>query len=159
MRYLSNLAVISEDEQYRYELRRRWADGHEAHFVMLNPSTADAQEDDPTIRRCVGFASSWGFGALVVTNLFAFRATNPRELFEQEDPTGPENDSHVRNAAETAAITVLAWGSHGDFLNRDSEVLKLLAGVPTFALHVTRNGSPGHPLYLSKASDLKVFPQ
>ncbi len=116
---------------------------------MLNPSTADAEHDDPTIRRCFGFARSWGFGALEVVNLFAWRSTSPAALQSAKDPVGPANDAAILDAHACCGQTVLAWGNHGAHLNRDREVRLLLDGdasVVHFGL--TGAGQPRHPLYI-----------
>jgi hypothetical protein len=144
-------AVVSDCERYRYRLDRRWGDrGDGVNFIMLNPSTADATHDDPTIRRCVSFAKEWGKGAIVVTNLFAFRATDPRGLASQDDPVGPENDTFIREAATSAGLVVCAWGAHGFARERAGSVLAALRrmGVTPTALRLTKDACPSHPLYL-----------
>lgn len=103
-------ALISECGLYRYRLWRRWGIGPHATWIMLNPSTADADLDDPTIRRCIGFARAWGFSAIEVVNLFALRATNPRELGRSADPIGPDNDRHLSEAGRAAELRIAAWG-------------------------------------------------
>ena len=111
-------AVISDCERYRYRLTRRWDDGPTCTFIMLNPSTADARKDDPTIRRCIGFARREGCAALLVINCFAFRATKPADLFAAEDPIGPENDRHIMAASLDADGQVIAaWGDRRSGLN------------------------------------------
>lgn len=139
-------ARLSECGRYRYELWRRWEDGPHVLFVMLNPSTADATNDDPTIRKCIGYAKRWGFGALCVANLFAFRATDPKDMKRAADPVGRDNDATLKRLANDAGLIVAAWGAHGSHLGRDKAVLKMLPTIK--ALHVTKDGSPGHPLYL-----------
>lgn len=145
-------AVLSPCGIYRYRLDRRVGDDPRAcNFLMLNPSTADATQDDPTIRRCIAFAKGWGYGRLVVTNLFAYRATDPREMMTTRTPVvGPENNQHIIEAATAAAVTVCAWGAHGSTYGRDRAVLRLLgnAGIEPMALRVTKGGAPAHPLYL-----------
>jgi hypothetical protein len=115
-------------------------------FVGLNPSTADATNDDPTVRRCINYAKDWGYAALCMTNIFAFRATDPRDMKAVSDPIGPENDAHLSRLASQAGIVVAAWGCHGIHRGRSSHVLKLMPLL--HALHVTKDGDPGHPLYL-----------
>lgn len=145
-RELEHSAKLSHCRQYRYDLWRRWGEGPYCMFVGLNPSTADESNDDPTIRRCVGFAQSWGFGALCMTNLFAFRATKPSEMMASIDPVGPENDLTLLTLASGAGLVVAAWGAHGAFQNRDQEVR---AALPALSyLRLTKHGHPGHPLYL-----------
>ena len=108
-------AEISPCGLYRYSLTRKWeAWKGTVNFIMLNPSTADAQEDDPTIRRCIGFAKAWGYGGIVVTNLFAYRATNPKELKKVDKPFGEHNHLYQLEAAVISSeLTVCAWGAHG----------------------------------------------
>ena len=140
--------------RYRYSLRRRWkGSGKPVLFVMLNPSTANALTDDPTIRRCIGFARSWHYPAVEVVNLFAYRATLPEDLKNAPDPVGAENDKHLLAAAHRSGSIVLAWGIHGTIGGRDREVLKLLEkeGYELNCLGVTRQGHPRHVLYLKKS--------
>src|SRR5688500_11357729 len=103
-------AVFDRSGRYRYRLWRRWGDGGAVAFVMLNPSTADAERDDPTIRRCGGFARAWGFGSMVVVNLFALRSSDPQRLRRARDPVGRENDRHIIDVTGTSDAVVLAWG-------------------------------------------------
>lgn len=147
-------AVISDCGRYRYELWRRWAEGPHVLFIMLNPSTADAENDDATIRKCIAYAKRWGFGALCVGNLFAFRATDPMEMKAASDPIGPENDASLAKLARSAGVIVAAWGVHGSHMGRATAVAKTLPTIK--ALHITKDGSPGHPLYLK--SDAQPHP-
>lgn len=140
-------ASFSRDGRYRYSLRRAWGEGPIAAWVLLNPSTADAKRDDPTIRRCIDFSRRWGFGALEVVNLFALRATEPSVLRRARDPVGPRNDRAISRAMERADAVVAAWGAHGAWGERASEVRRLLP-AGTLALGVTARGEPAHPLYL-----------
>jgi len=146
----SKTAILSPCGTYRYMLGRHVLPqgSGTCNFIMLNPSTADATEDDPTITRCIGFAKRWGFADLVVTNLFAFRATDPRELSKASDPIGPDNDRLILKYARDASFIVYAWGQHGTLKGRDKAVLSMLRGFPTFFLQKTKAGHPGHPLYL-----------
>lgn len=158
----ASYATISADGLYRYTLGRRWAQRPPAVFVMLNPSTADAETDDPTIRRCIGFAKSWGCGGIHVVNLYAYRATRPKHLWEAEDPIGPDNDDVLRmafhDASDTNRPVVAAWGAHGP-LDRAQFVHTLAhaRGVTMQAFALTKNGSPKHPLYLSAESQLRPY--
>lgn len=149
---MSTGAVFSGDRRYRYRLWRRWDLSRPLiAFCMLNPSTADERSDDPTIRRCIGFARDWGYGGVEIVNVFAFRATDPRELRRVRDPVGPRNDSYVLDAAERAASVVIAWGAHGAFRSRGIEALALLSPrARILALGWTRSGEPRHPLYLRR---------
>lgn len=144
-------AIISDCGTYRYLLQRFWDARLETlNFIMLNPSTADASEDDPTIRRCIGFARTLGFGSLEVTNLFALRSTDPMALRTHRDPIGPDNDENILGSAKVCQMTICAWGNHGSHLNRANRVLDMLrkAGVKPHALKLSKRGEPCHPLYL-----------
>jgi len=143
-------ATFDPTRAYRFRLTRTWdPDLPRVNFLMLNPSTADAQVIDPTVRRCVGFARTWGFGTLVVTNIFAFRATDPAVLAQLDDPVGSGNDGAITDAAVSAERVVVAWGTRGSHLDRGDRVAGLLAdhGVAAMTLRVTRDGHPAHPLY------------
>jgi hypothetical protein len=124
-------------------------------FVGLNPSTADEQADDPTVRRCVGFARRWNFGGLILVNLFAYRSTDPAGLLAVDDPIGPANDKHILASARTAERVVLAWGIRGRLLDRDRHVLSLLPGA--YCLGVTKDGHPKYPLYLAGNTCVRPF--
>lgn len=144
-------ATFDPTRTYRYRLTRTWdPQAPRVNFLMLNPSTADAFVLDPTVRRCVGFARSWGFGSLEVTNIFAFRATDPAVLVAQAEPVGAGNDRAICEAARTADQVVVAWGARGSHLGRGDVVALMLAGldVRPKALRVTRDGHPAHPLYV-----------
>lgn len=145
-------AHFSRDRRYRYRLWRRWDPSLPiVAFCMLNPSTADESTDDPTIRRCIGFARSWGYGGLEVVNLFALRATDPRELRLARDPIGCLNDAYVLDAAARSAAIVIAWGAHGVFRARGAAALELLSPrAQLLALGWTKAGEPRHPLYLRR---------
>lgn len=140
-------AVISDCGEYRYRLSRTWhTEKPTVAFLMLNPSTADATEDDPTIRRCRGFAKDWGYGSLVVANLFALRTSDPSNLRGHSDPVGPKNDKHLQNVCEQAEKVVAAWGANGSFNSRAIEVAETLES-DLYALDTTKDGHPVHPLY------------
>jgi hypothetical protein len=138
-------ACISRCGTYRYALWRRWAPGPQVLFVMLNPSTADRQRNDPTIRRCIGLAAAWGYGALAVGNLFAFRTPSPKVLKRAARPVGRANDRWLAWLAAESTRVVAAWGNEGALLARDAQVRALLA--PLYVLSLTRQGQPRHPLY------------
>jgi len=152
-------AEISDDGIYRYTLWRRWdKERPRALFVMLNPSTADADRDDPTIRRCVGFARSWGMGGLRVVNLYPFRATKPADLWKADVPEGYGNLNCIERMIDTAGISVAAWGAHGpEKKTREVRNLFYDLGVPLYALGLTNNGAPRHPLYIAAAAIPIVF--
>jgi hypothetical protein len=144
-------ATISECGQYRYHLERIWDERLPlCCWVMLNPSTADASQDDPTIRRCIGFAKSWGYGGIVVVNLFAVRATDPMDIYFHHYPEGPDVAEHLVKWATTCKMVVAGWGVHGGFRSRHKIVAGLLQsrGVKLHCLAVTKDGQPKHPLYL-----------
>ncbi len=150
-------AELSPCGQYRYTLCREWdAESPKVTFVMLNPSTADHQRDDPTIRRCTGFARRWGFGGLYVGNLFAWRSSRPENLYIVEEPVGEDNDAALQRLVAASALTVAAWGTRGHFLQRDVAVMPLLRNCK--ALGFTKEGFPRHPLRLPYATTLVEFP-
>jgi hypothetical protein len=153
---LQRSARLSPCGRWRFELRRSWpaGDGRCVCFVMLNPSTADAERDDPTIRRCLAFAKAWGYSSLVVCNLFALRATDPRELLGAADPIGPDGDVSLA-AARNADLVIAAWGAWVPF-GRDQQALWLLRRTPLYCLGLTKQGYPRHPLYCR--SDLQPIP-
>lgn len=155
MKYVNNDALVSPCGAYRYWLRRTWDEAKPVcTFVMLNPSTADARKDDPTIRKCVGFADRWGYGSLSVVNLFAYRATNPKVLLASPEVVGPDNDRHIRDCVLKSSLVVAAWGgSYPPMLtSRVAEVRAILRSTPTNLLPVclghTGGGDPRHPLYV-----------
>ena len=146
---MTRQTIFSPCRTYRYALWREWIGGYGyAMFVGLNPSTADETQDDPTIRRCIAFAKAWGYSGLCMTNLFAFRATDPKDMKASADPTGPENDAHLLALADGAGVIVAAWGANGIHKGRDANVRNLLPALHCLAL--TKDGHPGHPLYLRK---------
>lgn len=140
-------AVLSACAQYRYTLTRKWDwSKRSVTFIMLNPSTADADNDDPTIRRCIRFAKDWECGGVVVVNLFAFRSTSPLELMEAVDPIGPQNDAILQAAAQSPNLTVAGWGVHGEHMRRGAAVRAMFPRL--HVLKLTKGGHPGHPLYI-----------
>ena len=155
-------AELSTDQTYRYQLGRFWSGlGAVATFIMLNPSTADAHVDDPTIRRCIGFAKSWGCGGLRVVNLYALRSTDPRNLWTHPDPVGPDNDiclgATAMQTSGSGAPLVAAWGAHAK-ADRVKQVLEILQGQRLQCLGVTKSGAPRHPLYIASATALTDYP-
>jgi len=157
-------AIISPCGKYRYTLERIWEKEKPLLlFIMLNPSTADATEDDNTIRRCIGFAKSNGYGGILIGNLYAYRATKPRLLFNiRSIPfiTGPDNDEHICTMAERAKDIVFAWGNHGQKYSMGDRVAKRmsLAFNQPLCLGVNANGHPKHPLYVSSNVEFVKFP-
>jgi hypothetical protein len=150
-------AIFSECEHYRYVLRRTWdVTRRTVLFVGLNPSTADATVNDPTIRRCIRFAQDWNFGSLIMANLFAYRTTEPSLLPRVSDPVGPRNNWWLSMLQRKADLVIAAWGIHGTLLARNSEVLGKLTG--TYCLGLTKAGHPKHPLYLAANVTPRPFP-
>lgn len=141
-------AVISECGLYRYALTRWWGNGPNCGFIMLNPSTADAERDDPTIRRCIGFAQREGCGGLIVLNLFAFRATKPIDLAKAADPVGPQADHFLLDLIQNVdGPLIAAWGSHWIAGERAKDVTAMI-GRHCVCLGKTKDGHPRHPLYV-----------
>jgi len=154
-------ATFDATGQYRYRLGRCWQPTAPAlALIMLNPSRADAQQEDPTLRRCLQFARSWGFGRLTVINLFAYCSPHPAALGQVRDPIGPDNDRWLIQTATEATPLVLAWGNHGSLRHRDREVLALLSPHRDrcYCLGRNRTGQPRHPLYAPRTSTLQPFP-
>lgn len=160
--YLAATAVFSPDRVYRYVLHRRWAHGAVCLFLMLNPSTGSADNDDATIRRCAGFAHARGCRALTIVNLFGLVATDPHQLHRAVDPIGPDNDTHV--AQQLAAAhhrgdpCIAAWGTHAP-----SERVEAILGMPharssLTALATTNGGAPRHPLRLHHSAEPRPWP-
>lgn len=175
---MNRTARFDPTEAYRYELRREWgADfppalrhlagtlpapdpARSMAFLMLNPSTADAFKEDPTVSRCIRFAVTWGFGALEVVNIFALRSTDPKQLYKAEDPVGPDNDRTILEVARRSGLVVAAWGAHGALRDRGREVAQLLErhGLALHCLGATKDGHPRHPLYLPAAAQPVPYP-
>ena len=181
--YINKGAIISADGRYRYLLWREWRGTHDPKtwrwlrgedgriekdgsgadlgepkpcvFIMLNPSTADGDVDDPTIRKCVGFAKLWRYERLEVVNLFAYRATDPRtvlRLHHNDDPVGSQNQQWFDSSVDRAGIIVCAWGAHGSHLGQDETALGWLGDKPRYALALTKDNQPRHPLYMPYAA-------
>ena len=153
-------ALISECGTYRYLLWRKWGGSLDSvlSFVMLNPSTADALKDDPTIRRCIALAKRERLGGIQVVNLFAYRSTDPAVLGRVPDPVGPSNDHFIREQVFPGRVIVVAWGSVR-FQGRIGQVMGMLREHGrAYCLGTTKNGSPRHPLYLPSSTPLVSFP-
>lgn len=151
-------AIFDQTGQYRYQLGRRWrAEGQSVAFVMLNPSRADANCDDPTLRACMQFAYCWEYAALCVVNLFGYRTPHPQALKQAADPIGDDNDRYLLQAVEAADRVVLAWGNWGGLVGRDRTILTLLTPYQSKLtyLQLNRSGQPRHPLYIKRS----VLPQ
>ena len=157
----TSTAVISPCGLYRYILTRTWSAAEKIVWIMLNPSTADASLDDPTIRRCVGFSKQWGAGGIEVYNLFAFRATQPTELRTAADPIGISNDAFLSAIPQDRKI-VVAWGGSGPLLNvirpRSEQVRRILAHRKLECLgYSVKSGQPKHPLYLAAITERRAY--
>jgi hypothetical protein len=153
MPHANGAAIFDESETYRYSLDRiRDIKGPLLACIGLNPSTATESDDDPTIRRCVGYARAWGFGGIAMLNLFAFRATDPRTMKAASDPIGPCNDRVLEHYASRVSLILAAWGAHGSYMGRGEAVRSQMeSSGKLYALRLTSSGHPGHPLYLPKA--------
>lgn len=150
-------ATISPCGKYRYTLRRIWDHAlPPCYWIMLNPSTADDKEDDPTIRRVIGFSRSWGCGSADVFNLFALRATDPMALQLEDDPVGPENDHHLSTIAKDRMV-VAAWGTWGDYRSRALAMRRMFDGR-LICLGTTKDGHPRHPLYVRADAPRVPYP-
>lgn len=155
MQYISQNARFSRCGRYRYSLDRRWAEGNgRALFIGLNPSTADHRQDDPTIRRCVGFAKSWGYEAMEIVNLFAFRATYPEDLKNADEPIGAANARWIAKAIKASDIAIACWGNDGGFMDQASRLRKRYPNLNCLKMNLSDH--PAHPLYLK--ANLKPFP-
>jgi len=158
------MTLFSPCRKYRYTLWREWGTlpgdddlfaprksglrrGQYVQFIGLNPSTADETNDDPTIRRCINFAKDWGFGTLCMTNLFAFRATQPSDMMKEPEPVGPDNDTHLQLIAKKAGLVIAAWGTLGNHRGRADQVRSAIPNL--HAIGLSREGFPRHPLYVA----------
>lgn len=154
---LDSGAIFSPCRRWRYLLWRRWdPELSVCNFIGLNPSTADEQADDPTIRRCIRFAADWGYGAVHMTNIFAFRATDPKVMMAAgSNAVGPRNNEYLLHTARAAELVIAAWGVGGGHLDREGHVIRMCAQtrIDLHALALSKDGHPRHPLYLR--ADLK----
>lgn len=152
-------AAFSDCRLYRYRLWRQWSDLPPAVFVMLNPSTADEIDNDPTVERCERRARAMGYGGLRVANIFALRSTDPSALYEHADPVGKDNDAAIVESVTGAGLVVCAWGAHGNLFHRGEKVLQLLrgAGVVPHYLQLNKDGTPKHPLYVPYEKQPKAW--
>ncbi len=148
MEEVTSWAMFSPCRTHRFVLGRKWSDKPLVMFIGLNPSTADETKNDPTVRRCIGYAKDWGYGGLLMTNIFAYRSTDPKHLLECQDPIGPGNDEALLQCYTEADVAIAAWGTHGTLMDRHLAIRKLLPKL--HYLKLTKDGHPGHPLYLPK---------
>ena len=153
-------ALFSPCGHYRYALWRVWDSGGESlAWIGLNPSTADEQKDDPTIRRILDFSKRWGYKGAVMLNLFAFRATHPEVMMDALDPAGPENNNVIANFCDVSTVVIACWGNLGSFQGRDICVRPLIKPQSKLrCLKLTEQGQPWHPLYVKKTTTPKPFP-
>ncbi|MGR3660383.1 MAG: DUF1643 domain-containing protein [Paracoccaceae bacterium] len=157
----ASIAVYSDCERYRYSLTRVWDEsGKKALFIMLNPSTATEVQNDPTVERCERRSRTLGFGAFQVTNIFAWRDTDPKKMRSAVDPVGPENDATILNGCAWADMIICAWGTHGAHLQRGQQVENLLRATfePLYQLGLTKDGHPKHPLYIAYTEQPALWP-
>jgi hypothetical protein len=177
MKYTAGFGPLGTEDPYRYTLGRDWTDeldlfslaspnalaAQVALFLMLNPSTADAFKNDPTVAKCIRVARRLGYGGIEVRNIFAIRGTDPAILKQVADPIGPENDQAILSCATDPAtgLIVAAWGSHGIYKNRASQVVRILQAVhkPIYCFAVTKQHQPVHPLYQREDQELMVWRQ
>ena len=153
-------AEFSECGRYRYLLQRQWGDEAICLFVGLNPSTATADSDDATVRKCVALARTWGFSGMTMANLFAVRCRYPQILSTHQDPVGPDNDRFLLPAVKQAHTVVAMWGNHGlksygQSARRDQYILSLRDDWQ--CIGITKHGAPRHPLYVASSSSLMNF--
>ena len=157
-----NTAVISPCEKYRYYLSRKLAPEHQrisrCAFIMLNPSTADATKDDPTIRRCMAYAEREGAGELIVGNLYAYRTPSPKALRDAQYPVGEQNDLWLYTILRGCEVVIVGWGTKAERYRvlQFEEILDEL-NMDVFCLHQNTDGSPGHPLFLKADAELLVY--
>ena len=146
-------AVFSLSRTYRYTLSRVWNEKEPyVMFVGLNPSTADETKNDPTVTRCINFADAWGYGGIIMTNIFAYRSTDPKNLLTVDDPVGPKNDEYLLKTAGDAGLIVCSWGYFPEHEARQGDVRnRTLFPHRLYHLGLTKKGWPRHPLYLKKS--------
>ena len=148
-------ANISKDKIYRYTLSRTWdSTKPTVLFIGLNPSIADENIDDPTITRCINFAKDWGYGTLLMANLFAFRSTYPKEIYLIDDPIGKDNDHYILECVKQSDLIIACWGNNGTYMDREKIIKELVPNL--YCLQKNKNGTPHHPLRLS--GDINPIP-
>ena len=146
-------AIFSKCKTYRYELHRIWdAEGPKIMFLMLNPSTANETIDDRTVSRCINYAQEWGYGGLLIGNLFSYRSRYPEKLFCPDDPIGPLNNFHLKEMSKRCERVICAWGNSSLIKKLNFDISKLNdIKAPLFYLEKMKDGTPKHPLYLRKS--------
>ena len=156
----NSIAIYSDCERYRYALTRVWKfEASRLVFVMLNPSTATEVQNDPTVERCERRARTLGFGSLQVTNIFAWRDTDPKKMRTAKDPIGPDNDKTIKEACSWGDQIIAAWGTHGAHLGRGVQVKQILrsSDKPVFHLGISKGGHPKHPLYIAYSQKPEIW--
>lgn len=149
-------ANLSACKKYRYTLWRTWDDSKPyVMFIGLNPSTADETKNDKTITRCIKYAEDWGYGGLCMTNLFAFRATDPSDMKKSKNPIGIENDNWIKKLAKDAEVVVAAWGNDGCYMERSKKVIDMIPNL--MCLKINETGEPAHPLYQEESARLMKY--
>lgn len=157
---ISGATFSDPERRYRYALWRTWyPDGDRLLFIGLNPSTANNIKDDPTIRRLIGFAKSWGFGGLFVGNLFSLVSANPDVLWftPSTDQVNGPNDTAIKRMRELSTKVLVGWGDEGKNAGKRPESVLAILGEPVYCLKVNKSGEPSHPLYLPLSSKLEVY--
>ena len=148
-------ANISKDKIYRYTLSRTWdSTKPTVLFIGLNPSIADENVDDPTVTRCINFAKDWGYGTLLMANLFAYRTTYPKEIYLIDDPIGKDNDYYLLECVKQSDLIVACWGNNGTYMDREKIIKELVPNL--YCLQKNKNGTPHHPLRLPR--DINPIP-
>ena len=148
-------ANISKDKIYRYTLSRTWdSTKPTVLFIELNPSIADENIDDPTITRCINFAKDWGYGTLLMANLFAFRSTYPKDIYLIDDPIGKDNDHYILECVKQSDLIIACWGNNGTYMDREKIIKELVPNL--YCLQKNKNGTPHHPLRLPR--DINPIP-
>lgn len=157
--YAQQGALFSACKRHRYLLWREWDLGERTVlWVMCNPSTADQDVLDPTLRRCLRYSRDWGYGGMWVANVFALRSTDPQGLHKFEFPTGRDNDAYLMHAAASCDLVMVGWGVHGSFLGRGEAASKILAKEAVlYCLGVNKDGTPKHPLYLRADAGRELY--
>jgi len=152
--FLKSTAIFSEDKQYRYVLTRVWKEpSNPILWIMLNPSTADEYQLDPTLTRCLNFSQDWNFSEMIICNLFSLRSTNPKNLYSHKNPIGPENLKYILEESKRANMIMVGWGNHSNLdINWRNNLLNSL-NKSLYCLGRNKNGNPSYPLY--KSSKLK----
>jgi len=154
--YMKSTATLSSCRKYRYALTREWDENKQSVlFICLNPSIADDKNDDPTLIRCINYAKRWGYGGVCIANLFAYRATKPKDMLSSKDPIGIDNDKWLRKLSKGAGLVVAAWGNHGKHMGRSHQIREDISNLHYLKLNAS--GEPSHPLYLKSTLKPKLL--